>query len=58
MAHRQREDVPEARVFSPLLHFPLSRKRFMVPPGFAIGILRLFINIKGLAGRSGLWRAV
>jgi hypothetical protein len=33
----------------PLWHFPLPRKHFMVLRGFAIGKLRLTINIKGLA---------
>jgi hypothetical protein len=38
--------------------FPIFRKRFMVPRGFAIGKLGLSINIKGLAKAKGLWRAV
>jgi len=58
MAHLKREGVPEARFVSPLLHFPLSRKRFMVPRGFAIGRLGLSINIKGLGRSPSLWRAV
>src|SRR5260370_15275097 len=37
--------------FSRLWHFPLSRKRFMVPPCFAIGKCRISINIKGLGRR-------
>jgi len=52
------EGVPNAQIFSPLWHFPLSRKRFMVPPYFAIGKCQISINIKGLAAPLGLWRAV
>jgi hypothetical protein len=37
------------RVFSRFRHFPFSLKRFMVRRGFAIGILELSRNIKGLA---------
>jgi hypothetical protein len=37
------------RLCSPLWHFPLSRKRFKVPRGFACGEVILSINIKGLA---------
>jgi hypothetical protein len=44
--------------FSPFRYFPFARKGFMVPRGFAIGKLRLSINIKGLAVTEGLWRTV
>jgi hypothetical protein len=36
------------RTPAPLCHFPLSRKRFMVPLCFAIGKHKISINIKGL----------
>jgi hypothetical protein len=41
-----------------IVAFPIVPKRFMVPRGFAIGKIRLSINIKGLAGAQDLWRAV
>jgi hypothetical protein len=44
----QGEGALNARFFSPLWHFLFSRKRFMVPRGFAIGKIRSSINIKGL----------
>jgi hypothetical protein len=50
--------VPNVRISWPLWHFPLSEKRFMVPRGFAIGKLKISINIKGLAVAQGLWRVV
>jgi hypothetical protein len=43
------EGVPNVRIFSPLWHFPLSRKRFMVASDFADGRRKSIINIKGLA---------
>jgi hypothetical protein len=52
------ESAPDAQISPPLWHFPLSRKRFMVPLDFAIGKLRYSINIKGLAETLSLWRAV
>jgi hypothetical protein len=42
---------------SAIAAFPIVRKRFMVPRGFAIGKLGFSINIKGLAKAKGLWRA-
>jgi hypothetical protein len=44
------EGVPNVQIFSPLWHFPLSRKRFMVRSDFADGRRKSIINIKGLAG--------
>jgi hypothetical protein len=46
------------RIFSRFRHFPFLRKRFMVPRGFATGMLELSFNIKGLACALSLWRAV
>src|ERR1700737_2735473 len=46
---RRGEGEPAPRFFLPLWHFPLPRKRFMVPRVFAIGKLGLFITITGLA---------
>jgi hypothetical protein len=48
----------DSPIFSPFRYFPFARKGFMVPRGFAIGKLRLSINIKGLAVSEGLWRTV
>jgi hypothetical protein len=50
--------APDVRIFSPLWHFPLSRKRFMVPSDFADGRCKSMINIKGLVVSPSLWRAV
>jgi hypothetical protein len=48
----------DSSTFSPFRYFPFSLKGFMVPRGFAIGKLKISINIKGLAVAEGLWRAV
>jgi hypothetical protein len=49
---------PELRLFSPSWHFHFAPKRFMVRPGFVIGIVGLSFNIKGLGVALSLWRAV
>jgi hypothetical protein len=45
----RQDKAPHSMIFFAERHFPLSRKRFMVRPGFAIGRLGLSINIKGLS---------
>jgi hypothetical protein len=43
---------------SAIVAFPIVLKRFMVPRDLAIGKVILSINIKDLAERLSLWRAV